>query len=65
MTLAVRIISLLMLASVLGCASQINTNLSTDRGENARRTTQKTGAANYHLSSWNLNVWSHHSYVRV
>jgi hypothetical protein len=39
------------------------TNVSAGRRENARGTTQKTGDANDHLSPWNVNVRSIHSYV--
>jgi len=51
-----RISLLLMLVSVLGCASQIDrvqtTQLTTERG----RTSQKTGTADHHLSPWILEV---------
>ena len=63
MTLAVRIISLVMLVSLLGCASQIVQTSQPVIGENAGGTTQKTGDANDHLSSWILNVRSLHGDV--
>jgi hypothetical protein len=48
MTLAVRIISLVMLVSLLGCGSQI-VQMSQPVTE------KKTGDANYHLSPWILS----------
>jgi hypothetical protein len=54
MTLAVRIISPVMLASLLGCASQ-TAQMSQPVAEKTQRgTTQKTGDANDHLS-WLLH----------
>ena len=65
--MTLRISLLLMLVSVLGCASQIErVQTSQPTAEQTQEEqAKKTGAANYHLSSWILNVWSLHRYVRV
>jgi hypothetical protein len=66
MTLAVRIISLVILVSVLGCEPDpACANVSTCRGETAGGTTKKDSDTNVHVSPWNVNVWPHHHDVRV
>lgn len=66
--MTLRITLLLMLVSLLGCTTEfqrIQPAQPVAEKPQEEQPYEKVSDANFHLSSWNVNVWPDNSYVRV